>query len=79
MINRVSNPGHAFLFAIEKTNSIKQTEIDKKAIEDLIRERDLINKNLIKVITHYDSLITHNDSLTTYIGGWTNSKTIELG
>jgi hypothetical protein len=37
---------------LEKTNSIKQNEIDKKAIEDLIRERDLINKNLIKVITH---------------------------
>ena len=32
----------------EKTTALKQADVDKKAIEDLVRERDLINKNLIK-------------------------------
>lgn len=27
----------------------KQTEMDRKAIDDLVRERDILNKNLLKV------------------------------
>uniref|UniRef100_A0A3B4GAQ8 Cilia- and flagella-associated protein 58 central coiled coil domain-containing protein n=1 Tax=Pundamilia nyererei TaxID=303518 RepID=A0A3B4GAQ8_9CICH len=31
-------------------SSQKQVEADKKAIEELIRERDILNKNLIKAV-----------------------------
>ena len=36
------------IFYIEIETIKKQGEIDKKAIDDLIRERDILNKNLLK-------------------------------
>ena len=32
----------------EFDSSKKQHEVDKKAIDDLVRERDILNKNLLK-------------------------------
>ena len=36
------------LFVEIETNK-KQAEMDRKAIDDLVRERDILNKNLLKV------------------------------
>lgn len=36
------------MIALELESSKKQNEIDKKAIDDLIRERDILNKNMLK-------------------------------
>lgn len=37
-----------FFFFSEFDSSKRQQEIDKKAIDDLVRERDILNKNLLK-------------------------------
>lgn len=34
---------------LEIESSKKQAEMDRKAIDDLVRERDILNKNLLKV------------------------------
>jgi len=33
---------------IELESARKQAEMDKKAIDDLVRERDILNKNMLK-------------------------------
>lgn len=38
----------SFSFLVEFDSSKKQQEVDKKAIDDLVRERDILNKNLLK-------------------------------
>lgn len=38
-----------FFMFLEIESSKKQAEMDRKAIDDLVRERDILNKNLLKV------------------------------
>lgn len=37
-----------FFTYVELESAKKQNEIDKKAIDDLVRERDILNKNMLK-------------------------------
>ena len=37
-----------FMYYTELESAKKQAELDKKAIDDLVRERDILNKNMLK-------------------------------
>lgn len=37
-----------YVYLTELESAKKQAELDKKAIDDLVRERDILNKNMLK-------------------------------
>lgn len=43
---------NSFFYILELEASKKQQEVDKKAIDDLVRERDILNKVLRKVLVY---------------------------
>jgi len=47
-----------FLYA-EVDGMKKQSEIDKKAMDELVRERDILNKNCLKVSKYRTKLYTN--------------------
>ena len=47
---------NSFFYILELEASKKQQEVDKKAIDDLVRERDILNKVLRKVLVYISSI-----------------------
>ena len=47
---------NSIFYILELEASKKQQEVDKKAIDDLVRERDILNKVLRKVLVYISSI-----------------------
>jgi len=48
MLSMSTHQSKLRMISAELEAAKKQTDIDKKAIDDLVRERDILNKNMLK-------------------------------